>query len=395
MKRLREVVIILTMSAVAVAAVTFQNEEDLYQRGTQALDNRQWDLAVETFGEVGKLAGRRADAALYWKAYAQNKQGRAGEALASLADLRKAFPQSRWVNDAKALEVEVRQASGQPVAPESEPDEELKLIAINSLMQSDSERAIPLLEKILHSGQSPQVKERALFVLAQSGSPKAKELMAQIATGKASRDLQMKALRNLGIFGSKESREVLASVYATSKDVEVKRAILQSFMIAGERERLLAAAKGEAEPELRSEAVRQLGVTGERQALAQLYQTESSPTVKNEILQAMFISGDAEKLTQLARNEKDLELRRAAIRNLGLLGSGRTGDTLLSLYTNERDREIRKEVLQAFFLQGNAKTLVQLARKETDPELKKEAVGKLSLMDSKEGMEYLMEILNK
>jgi hypothetical protein len=109
----------------------------------------------------------------------------------------------------------------------------------------------------------------------------------------------------------------------------------------------------------------------------------------------MFISGDAEKLTQLARNEKDLELRRGAIRNLGLLGSGRTGETLLSLYTNERDREIRKEVLQAFFLQGNAKTLVQLARKETDPELKKVAIEKLSLMKSGEGTEYLMELLNK
>jgi len=36
---------------------------------------------------------------------------RRDEALATIAELRKAFPNSRWLDDAKALEVEVRQAS--------------------------------------------------------------------------------------------------------------------------------------------------------------------------------------------------------------------------------------------------------------------------------------------
>ena len=50
--------------------------------------------------------------ALYWKAYALNKLGRREEALAALAQLRKAYANSRWQDDAKALEIEVRQASG-------------------------------------------------------------------------------------------------------------------------------------------------------------------------------------------------------------------------------------------------------------------------------------------
>ena len=36
-----------------------------------------------------------------------------------------------------------------------------------------------------------------------------------------------------------------------------------------------------------------------------------------------------------------------------------------------------------------------IARSEKDPELKKTAVSKLALMNSKEGNDYLMEILQK
>ena len=50
---------------------------------------------------------------------------------------------------------------------------------------------------------------------------------------------------------------------------------------------------------------------------------------------------------------------------------------------------------QGLFVQDNAKALISLARKETDLSMKKAIVSKLSLMDSKEAREYLMEILNK
>jgi hypothetical protein len=41
----------------------------------------------------------------------------------------------------------------------------------------------------------------------------------------------------------------------------------------------------------------------------------------------------------------------------------------------------------------NAKALVALARRETNPELKKAIISKLSLMRSKEAASYLMEYL--
>ena len=44
---------------------------------------------------------------------------------------------------------------------------------------------------------------------------------------------------------------------------------------------------------------------------------------------------------------------------------------------------------------GNAKLLVEIARKETNPELKRAAISALSSSRSKEAADYLMEILNK
>ena len=97
-------------------------------------------------------------------------------------------------------------------------------------------------------------------------------------------------------------------------------------------------------------------------------------------------------MIQVAETDKDPELRRAAIRNLGLMGKS---DVLQSIYSKETDRELKEEVLNSYFISGNSKALVAVAKSEKDPELKKRAVEKLSLMQSKEGNEYLMELLNK
>ena len=56
---------------------------------------------------------------------------------------------------------------------------------------------------------------------------------------------------------------------------------------------------------------------------------------------------------------------------------------------------MRKAAIQALFIQNNDVALVALARKETNPELKKDLVSKLSVMKSKVALDYLMELLNK
>jgi hypothetical protein len=370
-------------------------QTELYDDGRAALDEDRYDRAAEKFAELARINSAQADAALYWKAYAENRLGKRDTALATLADLKRRFPQSRWQKDAGALEIDVRQRMGQPPHPEAQSDDELKMLAIQGLMNSDPERALPLLEKVLNGTGTPREKSKALFVIAQSGSPEARQILGRMVTGQSNPDLQRKAVEYLGMFGSGESRKVLAEVYAKGGDESVKRAILRSYMISGDKDDLFAAAKNEKNQDLRREAIRQLGLVHGIDELQQLYQKESSTDVKHEILKAFFLAGDSKRLVEAANGEKDPELRRAAIRNMGLINSTDSAQALKTIYAREADRDVKREVLNAYFLQGNAKELVAIARAEKDPELKKEAVSKLSLMHSKEATDYLMEILQK
>lgn len=367
--------------------------DELYSDGREALDEDRYDRAAEKFSELASLNGPQTDAAMYWKAYAENKLGKRDSALATIADLEKKYAQSRWIKDAKALEIEVKQSTGHPPNPDNQSDEDLKLLALRGIMTGNPEKGVPMAEGILNGTGNPKLKSQALFLLAQNGSPQSREVLARIAKGQSNPDLQRKAVEYLGMFGGQESRQTLATIYASTSDVSVKRAIIRSYMISGDKEHLFAAAKSEKDASLRADAIRQLGIMHAPEELRQLYAAETSPEVKKDILQAF--SGDAKFLADAAQSEKDPEIRRTAIRNLGLVGSEEAKQALLALYAKETNRENKEAILNALFIQGNAHALVTIARSEKDLELKKIAVSKLALMNSKEGNDYLMEILQK
>jgi hypothetical protein len=51
--------------------------------------------------------------------------------------------------------------------------------------------------------------------------------------------------------------------------------------------------------------------------------------------------------------------------------------------------------MQGLAIQGNAKALIEVARTESDPELKRAAIRNLSSMRSKEASDFLLEYLSK
>jgi hypothetical protein len=369
--------------------------EEAYERATEALDDGEWDRAAKLFDRVADSGGRRVDGALYWKAYAWHKLARRAEALAAIEALRSGHPQSRWLKEARALELEIRQQSGTSQPPQSMGgDEELQILALNGIMNSNPEQAVPMLERFLDSTTSPKLQDRALFVLMQSRSPRGREIVAQIARGKSHPHLQRKAIRYLGLFGGEESRQALEQIYADSGDESVKKAVLQGFMVSGRKAPVLAAAKGEKDPGLRRAAVHTLGVMGAKDELWSMYQAEGDRDVRKGIIHALFVGGAQDRMMELARGEKDPELRRDAVHKLGLMGAG-TAEALVAIYKSESDRELREAVLHGLFLQGNGRAMVEIARAEKDPELRKRAVHHLSLMSSKEGTEFLLELLDK
>jgi hypothetical protein len=316
----------------------------LYEQARSSIDAGRYDQALGQLKRLiqqndgkGDPIEQKVDAAHYWKAYSELKLQSLTDALATLETMQKRFTESRWLKDARALEVEVRQASGQKVSPEAQADEELKLLALRGLMQTDPDRTIPQVEQLLAGNSSVRLKESALFVLSQSRSPRATQIIANAARNSSNPDLQLKAVRYLGASRAEDAFKTLEEVYRSTSDQAVKRAIIQSF--AGNR------------------------------AL--------------------------DKLSGLVKVERDVNMRKIIVRNVGSIDRGKSGEVLRSLYSSEKEPELRREIISSLASQRNVTILIALARVEKDPATKQLIVSHISNQSrgSKEATDYLLELL--
>jgi len=276
-------------------------DDDAYTTGTRAMDEHRWQDAVSAFDKVISEKGKRVDAALYWKAYSLNKLGRMPLTIATCEQLHSQFAGSTWNKDCDAISVDVQvdaKAIGDQVKVRTDrvrpymriaplnfdmdrgdncvargSDEDLKMLALNSLLNKDPTTALPLLRGILSGNQPTCVKKHALFVLAQSKSPEAESILRDAALGKLDPQLQGQAIQAMAVFQGKRANDTLAEVYRTTTD----------------------------------------------------------PKIKSSIISAMFITKDASRMVEMARNEKDLELKRRIVSELALMNDKAATDYMMEL----------------------------------------------------------------
>lgn len=143
-------------------------DASLYAQGTKAIRDGKWKDAEEIFEKIAAQKGPHAAGALYWKAYALNKMGEAEKSVDTCAALREQFVGSTWIDDCGALEIEIASSKGQVVQPHPGESDELKLLALVTLMQKDPTRARAQIDEIVQGDSSEKLKEGALFVLGQN-----------------------------------------------------------------------------------------------------------------------------------------------------------------------------------------------------------------------------------
>jgi outer membrane protein assembly factor BamD (BamD/ComL family) len=239
---------------------TADRAERLYEQARDAIEDSRYERAVRQLDQLINMKIGRTDAAMYWKAYSLVRLANQDAALDTLAALERQFATSRWIKDARALEMEIRQAAGQAVAVEAQEDEELKLLALRGLMRRDPEKTLPILEQMLGAANTPRVKERALFVISQSRSPRAREVVVRAARSSDYPDLQLKAIRYLGFMHGTEARDTLTNIYRGASDTAVKRAVVQTFFMQRNANALVGLARAERNAELKKEIVSKLAV---------------------------------------------------------------------------------------------------------------------------------------
>jgi HEAT repeat protein len=364
-----------------------------YSGCVSLVSSRKYEEAIPRCDKTIAAKGTRTDAAMYWKAYAQYMLRKNDDALATIAQLRKEFPQSRYLNDAKVLENDVRR-----VDPATIPDPELKVLAINAMQSADPARAVPLLEGVLNTTNTLSVKRQALFVLAQSTEPRARQVLLNIAKGSGNPDLQIAAIRYLQTGKDRQATSTeLKSIYESTTDLNVRRAIIEAYTDTWNTHELTMIASTSNTPmSVRTSAINGLASVGAPKDLWAIYQKETDKDLKMQMISAFGSMQALDELTQIVKNEKEPTVRARAIRALGNMKTEKTGQMLAGLYSNDQDVETKKAVISALGNQNNAEGLIAIARKETNQQMKLTIVERLSGMarsGNKAAADYMMEII--
>ena len=380
------------------------------REGRDLIDDEQWAKAAAKFNSflTSYPGDRDTDAALYWLAYSLKQQGQYREAARHLARLIKDHTHSSWAEEATAMLTEIapqigdREAINRALGKE---DEELKMVALQSLFEADEERAMAFVAELLRPGAnaSPRLKEAAVSLLGSHGGKKALPVLLDIARNQSDPKLRTAAIRRLGDEGGEAALDDLARLYDAERDTRIKEQILRAISeISGGRAaaKLQAIARnGGEQMELRRSAIRRLGEREEAVAfdtLSGLYAGEQNAQLRAQILHAFSEMNDPRaraKLLEIARGDASPDLRRQAVHWLGERGGAAVVDELMRLYAAEREPEIRRQILRAFSEIKDPRAearLVEAARSEQNEELRRYAIRRLGERDTPQSLELLI-----
>lgn len=416
-------------------------EDTIYKSARKAMSQGDYARAIELYSQAMSKEPQYAADALYYQALAYQKLGGRANYRKSLEALERQFeqyPDAATHNDALALEIRVqgelaRQGdarAAEALAREAERmqrdmeremqrevqraqagvsrqqaeiersqariqrtqveiqreqemqqavqrEAEMKMFALQALMESDPETAIPILENILttRTPQTAMLRQQAVFLLARmEADDRTTDVMLDIMQNDPDPEVQMHAAHWLARSGDPR---------ATSA---------------------LVAAAESGDPELQEAAVFALGQMPGSQSAAALKEIATRQGVDAGV-RTMAIHGlamnpsaeDTQYLMDLFRTlpKDDVEAREATLYALSQAPDGVSGDFLYSIVsdTNE-DPAIREMALYAAARNGTVAParLGEVYRKTSDPEMKEQVMFALTQSDDPAAFDVLLEI---
>ena len=384
-------------------------------QGRGFIDDSNWVQAVSTLASFVEQypSNKNIDAALYWLAYAQSKQGSWTASAATVDKLLQNYPRSNWVDDARKLRLEVRAKLGQPVDEGDEAgcgDADLKIIALKALCENDKATCSARVAEVLRSNSqcSQRVKEAAIILLGRYGGAEAIPSLIQMARTEPNEKLRMRAIRALGNTNDDRTLDVLREIamgptYADESPTDSAIHALaehdnpRAVSILGE-----VATRGQ-NMRARTHAIELLSRRrGEPvvDELLRLYDAVPEVEVKQYVLAALGNRRDPRalnKLVEVARSGSDVKLRAQAIRAIPNRGETEDLNLLLPLYDSERDDKLKDSILQAigqYQTERAYEKLEQVIRNTAEPlERRKMAINMLSRSKDPKVLEFLANML--
>ena len=430
-----------------VAAAPAQQQEDEasahYERARQALNRAEYARAVELLRQYRQSSpnGRYLPESLYWEGFALSRmEGSMSNLRAALDVLRTQLERyesaavsqdarallarvhgelarrgdsesARWVyeNTAEATDEgrEHRDRDRDRDRDRGARTDEAKLAALQALMNMDSERALPILRRVVQNHDNdPELRAQAMFILSQQQGEGVADLMLEAARNDPDPEVRNQAVFWLSQTGGERALPILASILDNSADEQLhEQALFAVAQLDDPRGREILrdfARSSAASPELRKNAIFWLGQSdsGETAAfLRELWDSSSEPEVREAILFSMSQmdeAGNASWLMEIALDESvNVEVRKQALFMAGQRNDVDAGD-LIGVYDRAPDRELKQQALFVLSQSDDPAAfdkMLEVARAEGDPELRRNAIFWIGQSNDPRAEDVLLEIL--
>ncbi|OLC06622.1 MAG: hypothetical protein AUH42_05355 [Gemmatimonadetes bacterium 13_1_40CM_70_11] len=429
--------------------------DSLWSAARRALNRGDYSSAANLYGDIAKRypnSSRAADAH-YWAAFALYKTDDASNlrlARTVLATQKSRYPNAATAREAETLLARIqttlakqgdseaaawiaeraRQAggptgrppqgeppSGGPSAgrgcPSEDDDDDMRIAALNGLLQMDAANAMPILRKVLARRDpcAAVLRRKAVFLVSQKRTSETEDLLLDVAQHDPDSEVRQQAVFWLSQVPTERALGMLDSILRTSTDEELLDkaifAVSQHHSArAGQILRAYAERAG-ARGETREKAIFWLGQQRSQENaefLRGLYAKLSDDDLKDKVIFSLSQMGGAENMRwmmDIAVNEREsTEQRKKALFWAGQ--SGADLGELAALYdrlpNTERNTEMKEQLIFVYSQRHEPAALdalIKIARTEPNRELRKKAVFWLGQSHDPRAAQVLLEIINQ
>lgn len=380
MSRTPLMLMILLLAANAFAQ-SEQEAEALSSKAHQALLLQDYADAATAFAaeeallRQGRLPG--VDASIYWQAFVALKQGRQDEVRRQVERLRREFPRSDWLDDARALLPfglpltglgALATSAKVPASQGVESGEATAMATIDALLGQEPRAASDTLRALIadHPTEDALVA-RALYVLnliaPDDALTAARRLSDQPRVGS-------RTLANAyAILSASTDRTVQAEIRNRypSLDQQYRRQVINAWAKAGQIDAVRAMLPLERDRNLRWHLINALAVLRDADSLIALARSGDPASDGLAAINGLAVMERADALIAMLDDPNLGALRLPIIRSLGTAGGAETPATLVRAYADS-ERSHRQAAVDSLAQLNAGEALLSLLRDEQDPQ---------------------------
>lgn len=420
--------------------------DSLYRLAREALNRGEYRRAAQLFSEVTRKypTSRYAMDCAYWEAFARYRLGTTEElklalqildgkgavALSPEAMARQGRPSSNSAIDIPALRARVQgalaargdreaaaalQAEARQNTGCDREEVSVRAEALQALAQMDLQGTMPTVKKVLQRRDecTVELRRRALYILSRQPDAESAALVLDVAKNDPDENIRGEAMRVLPRVAGDNAIPQLEELLRTASDERSQRSAVSALAsIDSDRARRAVRTiieRADAAERVRYDAILSLarerdgrGPTAEELAyLRALYTRIETPRLREAVLTALSRVESAENqqfLLAIVRNEREpTGVRATALQRLGRMESVSV-DEIARLYVVADARSLREQILYALSRRKEPEAidkLIEIARRDTDPQIRRTAISLLGRSNNERAKQLLKELIEK